>query len=95
MSEETTEDQAPARKGEKGNQQDFAFAFAMGEVKGTVENLRTDLRDFKHDILSSTSEDYKALDQRITKLEHRQVWIAGAAASGGAIITFIAGIILK
>lgn len=52
----------PNEKG-SGENSPLAIAFAMGEVKGSVENLRKDLDGFKTDI----REDLNHRDSRIEK----------------------------
>lgn len=70
------------RPGEKGSQENspLAIAFAMGEVKGTVENLRTDLREFKESIKGDLDHRDQRMDAalldhnvRIAALE-KKVW---------------------
>lgn len=79
------------RPGEKGDQSFTPqVAFAMGEIKGSVENLRTDLREWKGEVKEDITEravvTQKALDDhdaRLRKLEQWKWMIAGAAAAGG------------
>lgn len=79
-----------------------AVAFAMGEIKGTVENLRTDLKEWKNDLRDdiaarelATSNKIAALDLRVQSLEKWKWMIAGAAAAGGATAGKIFDIIAK
>lgn len=80
-----------SKPGEKGDQSFTPqVAFAMGEIKGSVENLRTDLRDWKDDVRKDILERSTATqatltdhDARLRKLEQWKWMIAGAAAAGG------------
>lgn len=84
-------EQQTDRPNEKGSQEFTpAVAFAMGEIKGTVENLRTDLKEWKNDIRESITTGDSALNVKAADLEKRvrslEQWkwtIAGAAAAGG------------
>lgn len=80
------------KQGEKGDQtfDPFFFTFAMGEIKGTVENLRTDLREWKDTLKSdmsagdlSNSIKIADLETRMRVLEKWKWMVAGAAAAGG------------
>lgn len=84
-----SEHQADSSKPE-GQEFTPAVAFAMGEIKGTVENLRTDLREWKGDLTGSiaagdAANALKIADQetRIRALEKWKWMIAGAAGAGG------------
>lgn len=87
---DTAQDQQ-IRSGEKGSQEFTpAVAFAMGEIKGSVENLRTDLRDWKEDVKGTIASDRMAADKKMTDFENRirflEKWFwraTGAAAAGG------------
>lgn len=80
-----------AKSNEKGDQEFTPqIAFAMGAIKGTVENLRTDLKEWKEDLrLTIASGDAASqkktddLESRVRALERWKWTIAGAAAAGG------------
>lgn len=92
MSTDTT-DNAPGedRPNEKGSQEFTPqIAFALGTINGSVENLRTDLKEWKDDTKDtltadrlSTQKQVDGLDARIRSLEQWKWTIAGAAAAGG------------
>jgi len=72
--------------------QDYSpmVAFAMGEIKGEVKNLRSDLADWKNDLRADIQAGDIANTTKIADLETRmralEKWkwiIAGAAAAGG------------
>lgn len=56
-----------------------ALAFALGEIKGTVENLRTDIKEWKTETGTKTGD----LETRMRALEKWKWMVAGAAAAGG------------
>jgi hypothetical protein len=86
-----SQDDGTERSGEKGSQEFTpAVAFAMGEIKGAVENLRTDLREWKDDVKGDMAADrainVKKLDDIETRLRFLEKWFwraTGAAAAGG------------
>lgn len=79
------------RSSDKGDQEFTPqIAFAMGAIKGTVENLRTDLKEWKEDLrLTIAAGDAAAvkkmddLEARVRALEKWRWLVAGAAATGG------------
>lgn len=91
------------KAGEKGSQEFTpAIAFALGTINGTVENLRTDLKEWKDDVKDTIAADKLAAAGRITDLDTRvralEKWkwmIAGAAAAGGAASGKILEILAK
>jgi hypothetical protein len=67
-----------------------AVAFAMGEIKGEVNNLRRDLAGWKDDLKDTLKEDRAAVAKDIldheTRLRFLEKWFwraTGAAAAGG------------
>jgi hypothetical protein len=70
MTEAIADIPRPNEKG-SGENSPLAIAFAMGEVKGTVENLRTDLKQFKDDIREDLTHRDQRVDEALEKHDAR------------------------
>lgn len=79
------------RHGEKGSQEFTPqIAFALGQIDGTVKNLRTDIVEWKDDLKANMANDRAATSKRLDDMETRlrflEKWFwraTGAAAAGG------------
>lgn len=88
MSSAAQEAPTPIKPNEKGDQFPTgpeAIAFALGELTGKVNNLRTDIKDWK-DGAKSTAADH---EDRLRIIEKWHVKITALTGAAGTILGFI------